>query len=428
MELRITIPGRLTVNEIIRKLGRALMFVYILLTFISRSDYLPANSVSLALYGFILLGCANFVVNAKGRIVNTHMLWYLVFIAMSLFWVLILWQNWPDAEWLGTVYQMVVVLALSLSLSQFVESRKDIRMVSYAYTLGAVLLMLFLAMAGRLHEDERLGETIMGNANIFADFYMTAAIMALWMAVNGRNVWERLLFWTGIIVIFYGLLLSGGRKFILIPFIVLYIMLLMRKDKQGRNHIILYSVMVAALFGGVIWVMMSNETLYQSVGYRMEYLFNMISGEGNIGSSNETRKQMRMLALSEGFESPLWGHGFDAFKNLGLRRLGYYAYSHNNWTEMWYNYGLIGFVVYYWFYGKQVLSLWKYRKMTQDLAAFGIAIIISLFIYEYGAVSYFETQNQTLLCLVAIMYGICQKGDGKKSGKDKNVSSPSVEG
>ena len=404
-------------NRLIAQLGRCLMFLYIVVSYVAHSDYVPLSFNSLTLYGFLLMGLISFVFNKRFRISNLHFAWYGVFCALSLVWVLILGIYWPNSEWFSTFYQMLVILALSLSFAQFIESRKDIRLVCYAYMLGAVLLMAFLAAAGRLNEDQRLGTTVMGNANSFAGMYMMAAIMSVWMVLNGKNFWEKLLFLAGLIVIFYGLLLSGGRKFILIPFVVLYIMLLLRKDKRGRSHVLGYTLLILAVFGLLVWLMMTNETLYRSVGYRMQYLFNMIEGEGEIGASNEMRKNLMGLAFKEGLESPVWGHGFDSFKNLALQELSFYAYSHNNWTEMLHNYGLIGFAVYYWFYVKIVAGIWKYRRTAQDLTTFAIAVVIAAFVCEYGVVSYYEYQNQILFCIVAAMYGICVKEGSMTDGK-----------
>ena len=418
MKNQITAAQMGTGNRLIKQLGRCMLFLYTVASYVSYSDRVPTSLNSLTLFVLLGFGIINFAINNRFRTNNLHFIWYSVFTAFSFVWIVVLELYWPGAEWASSLYQVAVVLGLSLSFSQFLESKKDIRMVCYAYMLGAVLLMGLLAMDNRLTEDTRLGATITGNSNIFAGLYMMAAIMSIWMAINGKNIWEKLLFWAGIIVIFYGLLLSGGRKYVLIPILVLYIMLLLRKDKRGRNHILLYTALIAALFGSLIWLMMSNKTLYQSVGYRMQNLFNMIEGEGEIGSSNEIRMNLINLAFTAGFESPIWGHGFDAFKNLGQRELQFYAYSHNNWTEMWYNYGIIGVVVYYWLYVKLVTGFWKYRNTAQDLASFGIAAIVSTFVFEYGAVTYHGQPNQMLICICAAVLVICRQEREPSDGKD----------
>ena len=394
-------------NKLIKQLGKGLMFIYILSTFIAHSEYFPLELNSISLYGFLAFGLLNFIFNKQFNISNLHFIWYGVFFCFSLLWVGILQFYWPGSEWFSTIYQMFIVLALSLSFAQFIESRKDLRIICYAYMLGAVLLIIFLSASGLLEEEERLGKDIMGNANTFAAMYMTAAILSIWMALNGKNLFEKILFWIGIIIIYYGLLLSGGRKFILIPFLALYTMLLLRKDKQGRRHIVIYTFLVVALLSGLIWLMMNNDDLYKVVGYRMQYLFNMVEGTGEIGSSNELRQKLYNLAILQGFESPVWGHGFDAFKNLGRQELHFYAYSHNNWAELWYNHGLIGLLIYYWFFYKTIACFWRYRNTSQDIATFGIAIIVATFVFEIGAVSYFLYQTQILFSISSALFLIC---------------------
>lgn len=416
MKHQLVIPGTIAVNSIVRKLGKLAMLLYIVTSFVANAEVLPQSVISICLYAFVFLGAVSLVVSKSLVVHNLYVVWYGIFCASSFVWVPISLSYWPGNVWGDTIYQMAVGLLISLAFTQFLKSKKDINLLAYAYVLSAVLLMILLAVQGRLEEDDRLGETVMGNANTFATMYMVAVIFAFWLLLNRKKILERLLLCVAVAVIFYGLLLSGGRKFILVPFLVLYIMLLLRKDKRGRSHIIRYTVLIAVLLLGLIWLMMENEMLYEVVGYRMEYLFNMLRGEGAIGASNAMRKNLMNLAFEKGFESPIWGHGFDSFKNLAQQKLNFYAYSHNNWTEIWYNYGLIGLIAYYWLYVKLAIGLWKLKKVAPDMASFGIACIVSIFVFEYGAVSYYMYPVQMLLCVVGVMYFLSLKENA--NGKD----------
>ena len=94
--------------------------------------------------------------------------------------------------------------------------------------------------------------------------------------------------------------------------------------------------------------------------------------------------------------SPMWGYGFDSFKYYNAQSVtGYEYYSHNNFLELLYNQGIIGFVGYYWFY---VYLMVKQRKQKNTLKkGFVVGMVISLLVFEYFGISYSVTPVQTML-------------------------------
>lgn len=416
-----------SLNNLVYVLGKVIMFLYIITAFITASDAFPEMLNSLMLYAFVFLGLANLVLN-KGLVLdNIYVIWYALFCFLSLIWMFIGKLYWPNSQTMDTLYAMIVMLLLAAAFSQFLDTRADIKKVGYAYLVGAVWLFIILAATGQLNAEERLGTSLMGNANKFAMMYMSAIVYALWMALNSKNKLEKILVWAAIIACFYALLLSGGRKYILTPVIALYIMLLLRRDKKGKNHAIWYTTVILVLLIGVYWLITTNEVLYNSVGYRMEQMLNIASGEGETDTGDIMRQKMINLAVTQGFNSPIWGHGFDTFKYLGAQELNRMAYSHNNWTELWYNYGLIGLIAYYWLYVRLLKLFWKRRKSCPDLAIFAIAGVISVFVLEVGVVSYYSHPTQILLCVLTTMHNICVKEEKEAAAETEENTGSSAE-
>ena len=401
----------MTVKGLTQFLGKIAMFLYIISYFITASGLFPQILLSVSLYFFAGMGIISLLIQSK--INSRYLIWYFLFIVVSIIGIIYC----PGKDWGDTLYKMIVVLVLALAFTQFVNEKKDFDFVVYSYVIGALLLFFILLFTDRLHEDDRLGTTAMGNANIFASYFMMAGVLAIWLLVHSNKKSEKLFLLISTIIIFYALLLSGGRKFVVVPVVFLYILLLLKKDKKGRNHTIIYTLIII----GIVWfgygLIMHNEILYDSIGQRMEGLINSFIG-GETDFSTEMREKMRTVAFIRGWESPFWGHGFDSFKYLAQEELNFYAYSHNNWTEMWYNHGLLGLVAYYSYYVIMLRAFIKLRRKSMALSSFGIATIIAVFIFEYGAVSYVLIPIQILLCLVAVAYNIERKEKRLDDGKN----------
>lgn len=393
--------------------GRILFFLYGIMSFVAYSELLPQSMISIFLYAFSFLGLACALL--KLRLQNPYILWFLAYIVCSVPSMLI---N-RTGNWTSTAYVLVVIFVMTFAISQFTTDLKGIKWIAYAYALGADALYLILLFTDQLHEDSRLGQTLMGNANTFAMIYMFAAILVIWLVLNEKKWLLRIFLLATLVVCYYCLLLSGGRKFVIIPILFLYINLLFRKDKKGRNHILLYTAIIAFVVGLLYYLMMNIPELYESIGYRMEYLINAVLGKGDVGGSLEIRDEMRQLAFVEGGQKPIFGHGFDSFKYLGLKELNFFAYSHCNWSELFYNQGAFGFIVYYFYYAYCAVYLLRHGKDRPEILGLGLGIIISLVIFEYGCVTYYEYLPNILLCLVGICCTMVQKGE-KEHEQAKN--------
>lgn len=380
-------------------LGRAVLLLYILFSYITYTDYLPSSLYSISLYLMVGLGLISLF--TQPVIQNKYIKWYVLFLGIS--FVLALFS---PSDWWPTFYQMIVMVFIAIALDQFVRSIQDLKLIFYAYSFSSTLMFLMLLSSNMLHVDQRLGTTVMGNANSFALVFMVAILMSLWLILYDDNKVLRVLMIVSVILNFYALLLSGGRKFIIAPIIFLYFLLLRKTDKKGRKHIMLYTGIVVIAVVLLYFLIHENAELYKTVGYRMDYLINMITGKGDIGSSNEIRARLRDSAMREGLNSPLFGHGFDSFKVYGRDYLNYYAYAHNNWAELWYDMGIIGIGVYYWFYVKLFKLFYNINATHESIANLGMGILLTTFVFEYGCVTYYSFPNQILLCLIAIAYKI----------------------
>lgn len=198
------------------------------------------------------------------------------------------------------------------------------------------------------------------------------------------------------------LILSGSRKSILyalVPIATIYLLKRKNPFKVIRNGI--FSLGAVAVF---YYAIMNNSFFYNSIGHGIETLL-----EGLVGNATDASTAGRLRIISWGMEqfksNWLLGVGLEGFKMLHLSVYGNLAIADNNYIELLVDLGLVGFIIYYLFYTKFVVNLFKVlkRKKERSKIAFVLGVICAVLICDYGCCSY---KNLFLLSVMGIMWCI----------------------
>lgn len=408
--------GRIKINTI--SLGLLLMSVYVFMCYNALNIVIPQRITSLVLYLFLAYGVFAFIINAKINPpkMTAYTAWYLVFMCVSL--VTMLYA--PDFDILsGEFYLMIVSFALTFLFQFFVHSERSFELMCWLYSISAAILVLTLMLTGNMVADanNRLGGDIMGNANTFASMIMVAVMYGIWLLLYQKTKPIFKLLLLGMIILdYYALILSAGRKFFVLPFVFLYILLLFKVDKKGRKHIIRYTLLIVALVAFVAWLIMAVPTFYRTIGYRIESYIYGVTGVEEQGASAAIREEMQRIALVKWTEKPILGYGFDSFKYYNLSATGHFFYSHCNFTEMLYNGGIVYFLIYYivyWFILRRALVL---KRGMYKHRAFAVGVALSFLIFDYGCVSYSMSVIQIMLAMALHLLGINETQDNLAEG------------
>lgn len=353
---------------------------------------------SLSLYA--LLGMSLVVVVIKGRLyMNKYLFWYAGFILIAM---LSACYAQRVSVVMNSVYGLVIVFGIAFALSVCFTETEKMELFMKFLIIGSVVLMAYMAYTGQLDTEGeasgRLGGNITGNANTFASMYMIAACASDYFMVRTEKVKWRIVYIAAFVLQMYALMLSGGRKFFVVPIIVLYVMMLFKTDRQGKKHIIVTSILGAVILVALYNLLMNVPLLYESIGHRFEDLIDLSQGNTKIddGSALE-RLRMREKAYELWQESPIVGHGLNMFAEIG----GFGVYSHCNYFELLCNHGIIGCVYYYSFYVYMLYSLIK-MKSKSIMKLFFLGVLIGYTIYDYGAVSYYSPIPQYYIVMAAI--------------------------
>ena len=382
-----------------RSVGIALFCFYVFISSLANDTVLSSSIGSLALYLFLGYSSVYILLNKilKIELVTKWMLIFMTFCVFSMLYS-------PEKGLLSNseFYLLIVNFILILFLSQYDININDIKKISWANVLSTGVLIFILFARGDLtgfSTSNRFGQDLFGNSNILASLLMKSALYAVWLLVYSENkVIHKIILALCLAASYYGMFLSGGRKFIIIPIVFLYILLMFKQDSRGRKHMVKYTAVVAAVVAVVYYLIMNIPAFYAVIGERMESLFSFfLTGSSLSGSSAEQRADMISFGLQKWIQSPIWGYGFDSFKYYNRSMTGHFYYSHNNFVELLYNLGIIGFVIYYWYYWKLFYVAWKGKtKYTPEVRAFVIGLVLSMLVFEYGAVNYTGTASQLM--------------------------------
>lgn len=380
-------------------IGCLLAYAYIFTSYIAQDILISSQLNSVFLYAFLLSSVYIFVTSMK---IDTKdigfTLWYIVFMIVS---AALMLKSPSISGVFGSYYAMIVSLLVSLCLKIHIKTERGFRRICWCYSISSFAFVVLLFFTGNLSgtAEERLGQEILGNANIFASLMMVGVMFSIWILLYDCSGMIQKIAVTGMIIFkMYSLALSGGRKFFIIPFIFFYLLLLNKQDKRGKRHTILHTVLFVFVLI-IVWnLIMKVPVFYNSIGIRMEGLIENFQGE-NGDSSAEIRKILRDLAFEKWLERPLSGYGFDSFKYLAQSAVGHFYYSHCNYTELLYSGGIFYFLLYYWGCWMIIKNCLKNKELPDCYRAFSVAGVVSFFIFDYGAVSYNATYQIAFLMM-----------------------------
>ncbi len=403
----------------IEKIGLLLLGIYLFFSFNAHDIVIPTKYVQLSLYALLGWGVLSVFLKRNVKI-NIYIIWYFIFLC----WSVITMMYSPETNIFGGEMRLIIVAFITAFIFQlFVNDEGDFEKVAWFCAISAFVLVATLHFTGNLVADanNRLGGDIMGNANNFAGMIMYAVMFEIWLIVYKKYALPvKICLFAMILVNYYALVLSAGRKFFVLPIIFLYILLLYKRDKKGRVHTIKYTLFIIALVAVLYYLLMNVPMFYDTIGYRMESLINGTLGVSEHGYSAAIREAMRNLAIEKWMDNPIVGHGFDSFKYLAREEFHHFFYSHCNYTELLYNGGVIYFVIYYWIYYKLIKTVLERKYVDSKYRAFAMGIALSLLVFDYGAVTYSISYVQFLIALSFVVLDFkTDKEDVSVGGKNE---------
>ena len=369
--------------------GLVLCLLYIFFSYTGDSKVIPPIFTTICLYGFVLVTCYT-ILGAKKLRLNSQNLWWLLFSGFCLASYLLSGMKTGQA-----LEKVIIILALSVSISYTVRDRKDLMSLVRAYIIAAAVLIALLSVTGQLFVSGRLGSELIGNANSFANQLLFPAVLSIWLLIYDKGRVKRYIYLLSMLAALLAIGLSGGRKIVLIVgacAVLLYLM-------NGRGNMlktVRNVAVVAVLIAAAVYAMINIPALYDSIGVRF------FNPNDWVLQSDQTRWNYIRMAVEGWLQKPFLGHGLDSFKYYNQQITGAFHYAHNNYAEMLYDFGLVGFILYYTFPVICIRRLWKMPQALNARRALGLSLIAAVLLFDLGGISYYTNTNQIML-LIAYM-------------------------
>lgn len=248
---------------------------------------------------------------------------------------------------------------------------------------GAIALNQYLTVGvGR-------AEGLVGNANALAiQLSLTGFLLLLLLP---KETWPKLAAFALIVV---ATITTGTRKLVFIWFSYLILLLrefspLFRRPSVGTALALLLAplaIWASATYGSVLLSPLEGLTVIE----RIEGTFE--------GRETNKRSDLMQDALRVWWEKPIFGHGVDQYRYVGNNT----TYSHNNFTELLADFGVVGLVLYYAIFMLLLMRTVRGIAGGSDRAWVVLAILIAIILMDLARVSYSSRLTWVLLAVLGL--------------------------
>ena len=342
------------------------------------------------------------------RSYNKYFLWLAT---LFLFYVLHNYFLYPKNSPLGKVdfISQFLITFIIIIWTLNLEFKQALRCLTIAGALASIAMLFYLFTTGitSFLAEAMTGYTRLGKENDYIRNmnYVTLLVLlfsafSLYYAFySSQKKFFLFLFFFQVCLI----LLSGSKKAFLgavMIFVGLYFL------KYGRK-IFKYVIPLSFTMFLVLYLLLHNTFLYNVIGYRLEAGLAVIGFEIENSQLEQTalnsdnlRIELLEKAIEMSSDIPLLGKGFAYFQThtIGFNSINHVYHSHNNYLELYINYGIIGFLLYYSMYIYTFLKILFKRKEPLGYV-FIIFFIVLFFILEPTIVSFYMSP-----CIYLFLY------------------------
>lgn len=362
-------------------------------------DALNLTLLNLITFSALIFYFLNGARNIRATVKSSYFLWLLAF--TSFVWIGSIWAtSMTSAFNMGKTLTKLTIMMMFIYANTDSFEKLCLRIKQFLFASSFMMLKVLLCYSsGRSRLDAfTFGAGL--HFNSVAQILAFSIILAFWLVLAQKTVRyskETVFYYIYIIAAYLMIVWSGSRKSILMPIVGL--MIIIAFGEFGVKKQIRYLIVAVLLGIAAGYVVLSNDLL----SARFIDLFNTMFKGATTDVSEVERKYYRETAAMLFLKNPIVGFGADGFMNY-LKQIGYthVAYCHNNWLEILSAYGIIGGVLYYWYYIYAAIQLKKSRLNFYRMGVVLFSIVIVLFAFEYGIVTYYFPMYHVLFCFMAV--------------------------
>ena len=194
--------------------------LYILFSYIGITPFFSSIS-RVTLFIFLGMTFLNSIKELSLLKFSSHTIWYFLFFFLGL---VSYFYAFDTNSVLIDLYLLLVNLILVFSFIQYLRNYSSIMSIFNFFAYSGFILAVYLYFSGQLNNPvERLGQGFerIINPNSLASLLMLSLFSIIWLIMYGNPKFRLVNIFIAI-GIFYITALTGGRKFLLLPFIFLF--------------------------------------------------------------------------------------------------------------------------------------------------------------------------------------------------------------
>lgn len=261
--------------------------------------------------------------------------------------------------------------------------------------INFILLLNIVPAPFPIYDQGRAMGTL-GNANTLALSMVTSILISI-IYLNKEKEINKIFFYYQYINIFlslYMIFLTVSKKGILFGSVLIITFLILSiKNPKSLLKIGIMSMIIIVVFSNVI-NMDDIQNNFTKIVNRFSALDTQLESTSNFGSTGR-RRHFIELGWNYFMHRPVFGHGIDNF------RVYQGTYSHNNYVELLFGLGFIGFLLYYsiyFFVLKKILNM-KNKNLKIMLSM----VIINMLLVDIAVVSYGSKLGMYVLLFILIV-------------------------
>ncbi len=344
---------------------------------------------------------------------------YTIFVAVCI--VSISYATYRDSA--SSMCQTLVLLWLVFFiLYNYLVNTDNDKILIYAITISSVLYSAYVigyyGISGYyelLISGERAGADIT-NVNTIGMISATGFSLCMYFAIFKKKYYLFVVSAVPLITAFG----SGSRKALLVVVFSL-LLLIFLKYKQNKSMSAFIKMIAWILIAIVVLKFLLSLPAFETVVKRFEGFINSLTGSGKTESSAVVRENMIKYGLLEFKNHILLGHGINNSKIVTMKYLGRATYLHNNFVELLFSVGIIGFTAYYAMFAYLLKKLYSLFKRKVEYAEILLIMLIIHLVMDYGMVAYYSKETYVLLLAAAVFVKL---NDNRSGG---NLNEQTVE-
>lgn len=287
-----------------------------------------------------------------------------------------------------------ILYIIMLLIIMYYKRERLIELISKACSLEIIMLSLFIArneftsiINVLLYSSNlRVGTTTVGNVNTTAVSYIFLIVPVMYQFFYLKRIKYFPILVIGIIFLF----LTGSKKSTIALFLIFAVLEFYSAtdiNKLAKN-MLKFLLVISAILIVCYNVPLLREEIWNRLAKMFENLNNYSSGDQ---SSTGLRLTFIILAFTKAWDKPIFGHGWNSFSRMygysTLYQTG--LYSHCNYTEVLFSFGLLGLTLFYWF---PILATKRAKRVNNlNIKIFALLYCAILFFIDISTVSCYQS-------------------------------------